>query len=984
MVANVPGVVWEAYGEPDKNHQRIDFVSQYVEKLLGYTVEEWLSEPNFWLKIVHKDDKKRAAAEAAKIFAGKKGGISQFRWLAKNGKEIWVEAQSTVICDSDGNPIGMRGVTMDITERKKLELSLVAEKEKTEKINRNLEYIAKTNQILSTSLNYKTTLDRLVKLCVPKLSDWCAVDILEENKIKLFAVAHSDPKKIAWARKYRKTTNPDVKAETGVPKVIKTGVSDFYPEITDEMIEAAVKNKKELNLIRYIGFRSLMIVPIRGQNKIYGAITFVSSKKTRLYNQEDLLFAEEMGRKAGTAVERAKLHEEIRSSRDNLKGILKNITEGITVQNPDGKLLFANEAAAKISGFESAKELLDTPNEKIIKRFEIYDENDHPLTVLDLPGRQALQGHFGRKVVKFKILATGEERYSEVLANPVFNKNGKIKFAINVFRDISENIKSQEAIKVSEEKWRSVVQNAPDYIFTVDRKHRIQFINRVAKGISEKEVLGSPIFNFIPKQYHQIAKRAINNTFKTGSPGIYEVEGTGADGKTSWYRSRTGPIKDIRGKVIAVTIISSDITDFKLAQEIIQQAQRSLEKKVFERTRQLQNSVENLKKEIKKREKIEKELIREKEFTEKLINTNLVGVLAFDKKFRYTVWNPGMEIISGLKAKDVVGRNAFKVFPFLKETGESKHFYSALKGGISVSRDQEYNIPKTDKKGFFDAYYSPIKNIQGKVEGGLVFIRDITERKQIEDAKYLALKELERAKSEFVSMASHELRTPLTIINGYFDLLVNGDLGDFSDATSNFQMYIDKMYRETKRLSKLVEDLLNTSRIEDGRIKLYFERLHLPEVLNEVVSELKPIAKNKGISITSVNKLNGLSTQALVYADRDKLKQIFVNLVDNAICYNKPNGKVVVKTFSRDEKIYVEVRDTGIGINEELIPRIFQKFQQAHGSYLKENKGTGLGLFIVKSLVELQNGQIAVKSRSGKGTSFIVNLPLKNPKRLLN
>src|ERR1041385_3731386 len=121
IVAHVPGVVWEAWGKPDTANQRIDFVSSHVEKMLGYSEQEWLSTPNFWLSIVHPDDKDRAAAEAAAIFASGKGGSSRFRWLHKDGREVWVEAQSIVVSDESG-PVGMRGVTMDITAAVKAEI----------------------------------------------------------------------------------------------------------------------------------------------------------------------------------------------------------------------------------------------------------------------------------------------------------------------------------------------------------------------------------------------------------------------------------------------------------------------------------------------------------------------------------------------------------------------------------------------------------------------------------------------------------------------------------------------------------------------------------------------------------------------------------------------------------------------------------------------------------------------------------------------
>src|SRR5258708_988917 len=113
LLANVPGVVWEAWGDPKADHQRIDFVSNHVETMLGYTTQDWLGTPNFWLKIVHPEDQKRAAQEASAIFKSSLGGVSRFRWLSKSGRVLWVEAHSFVVKDEKGDPIGMRGVTMD-------------------------------------------------------------------------------------------------------------------------------------------------------------------------------------------------------------------------------------------------------------------------------------------------------------------------------------------------------------------------------------------------------------------------------------------------------------------------------------------------------------------------------------------------------------------------------------------------------------------------------------------------------------------------------------------------------------------------------------------------------------------------------------------------------------------------------------------------------------------------------------------------------
>jgi PAS domain S-box-containing protein len=302
MVASVPGVVWEAWGVPDEASQRIDFVSDYVETMLGYTVEEWLSTPNFWLRIVHPEDRERAARTAAEHFEQAVTGVNRFRWVAKDGRPIWVETQSSVITDERGRPLGMRGVTMDMSDRVRQEA--------------NERFLAEASTALSSSLDYETTLATVARLAVPHFADWCAVDMIDDaGELRRLAVAHVNPAKVEWAHEIYRRYPPDPSEPRGLYEVLRTGESEFYPEIPDELLVAGARDERHLEIMRQVGFRSVLLVPLKSRERVLGVITFANSESGRHHTRDDLALAEDLAARASLAVENARLYMAERRTR---------------------------------------------------------------------------------------------------------------------------------------------------------------------------------------------------------------------------------------------------------------------------------------------------------------------------------------------------------------------------------------------------------------------------------------------------------------------------------------------------------------------------------------------------------------------------------------------------------------------------------------------------------------------------------------------
>lgn len=370
------------------------------------------------------------------------------------------------------------------------------------------------------------------------------------------------------------------------------------------------------------------------------------------------------------------------------------------------------------------------------------------------------------------------------------------------------------------------------------------------------------------------------------------------------------------------------------------------------------------KKKIDKIEKEKKKISDEKERVDSVVRNLAEGVLVVDKAGKVLLMNPAAEKLLGVKQSDKVGQS---VSEGLKEDQLVSLTTGKIKDSDEVDKKVEVISLNDETRRVLQASTAVIENEDGQTVGMVSVLSDVTKQRQLADLK-----------DQFVSNVSHELRTPLVAIEKSLALIMDKELGDVNPEQ---QKFLEIAHRNIGRLSRLINDLLDVSKLEAGKMNLKPEFVSVREVAGHVLGTIQTWAKGKNVNLES----KWTDEKMTVECDPDRLTQVLTNLVGNALKFTPENGTVTIEAFHgiQDPKIpggecvEIGVRDTGIGIAPEDQIRIFQKFEQVSLSQPQGVSSTGLGLTIVKEIVELHGGRIWVESEAGRGSRFVFRLPVK-------
>lgn|GEM_PF-684078 len=661
----------------------------------------------------------------------------------------------------------------------------------------------------------------------------------------------------------------------------------------------------------------------------------------------------EMGRKVAQC-----LTEELRSLQQDHEAILNSVGEGILRLDASGKITFANPASLSLLGWTS-DELLGREMQSTLQYKSaggiVYAQEVSPVFVTL---RTGIEQREENEVFRRKDRSWFPVEY---MTTALRNEKNTIIGAVVVFSDIAERKRAQDALRESEAFNCAVLNSITAEIAVLDSKGIVTTVNEPWSRFAAGNC-GTPDMN------KHLTGRGIHGLFSCLSSGgfettdddaLYACQGIQAvlDGQfpqfcmnhpchspteQRWYKLTATPLNSKGGGVVVARI---NISDAKKAEDDLRQSENRFRL---------------------------------------LLHSTAQGIYGVDTQGNCTFANPASLVMLGFEREDdLLGRNVAKLVQGPPATLRS--FETAGEAAVLSPQSQavELDLRRRDGSSLPVEYWSHPIIHEGQFVGAVATFFDITERKRIDEMRLLAQQELEKAKmaaeaanaskSTFLANMSHELRTPLNAVIGYSEMLE--EMAE-EDGNNDYIADLQKIRAAGKHLLELISAVLDLSKIEAGKMELYVENFVIEEMLQDVVAVVQPlVSKNK-------NKLTLTSSPELceMIADVTKLRQTLFNLLSNASKFTQ-DGEIGIharkEVFEDTDCIVIDVFDTGIGMTQEQMEKLFQPFQQADASTTRKYGGTGLGLTISREFCRMMGGDLTVSSVFGKGTTFSARIPLK-------
>ena len=467
----------------------------------------------------------------------------------------------------------------------------------------------------------------------------------------------------------------------------------------------------------------------------------------------------------------------------------------------------------------------------------------------------------------------------------------------------------------------AIVSSSDDAIVSKDLRGYVTSWNQAAErlfGYTAAEMIGQPITRIIPSA--RLAEEDYVLSRVRAGLGVdhFETVRQRKDGSFVEISLTVSPVRNGDGRVIGASKIARDITE---------------------------------------RKRLERDALR----LSAIVNSSEDAIVGKDLNGIVESWNAGAERIFGYTAADMIGRSITTIIPpdRIKEEDE---VLARIRAGQSVQHFETVRRRKNGELLDVSLTVSPIRQKNGEIIGASKIARDITEEKALR----VAVADASRAKDEFLATLSHELRTPLNAVLGYAHMLQKGAV-----PMADLPKALDVIGRNAESLTRLVNDVLDTSRIVTGKLRLNLEDCDVTQITEDALGLVVPACRSK-----SVHLISNIESGLMVRGDPDRLRQVLWNLLSNAVKFTGEGGTVKVTAVREARRVRITVEDTGIGIAPESLPHVCRRFWQADHTHTRAHAGLGLGLALAHDFVELHGGQLEVTSEGiGRGARFDVLLP---------
>jgi len=840
-------------------------------------------------------------------------------------------------------------VFTDITARKRAE--------------ERLHFLSETGALLAASLDYNVTLQAVADAAVPTIADWCVIDLLaEDGSFQQGVLAHRDPAKVRWAEELRARYPVDPDAPLGAPQVIRSGQSELYAEITDAMLQAAAKNETELALLRSVGYRSVMIVPLQTHGRTLGAITFVASEQDHHFDIADLAMAEELARRAAAAIGNAQLHQTVqqreqalRISEERLR--LATVAGKIGIYDQDlltNRTIFSDIYYA-ITGVQQEEVLT---RERWLMRVH---PDDRALVAEKLQKAVASGESYDYEYRIYR--PDGALRWLGVSSQVTIDPTGRPVRLTGAIRDITERKQAEEEIqrlnrdlKRRLDELQSLLDVAPIGIFVAHdpacevitsnaigaRMLGIQPDTNASKSAPSGDVLPFRVFRngqeLTPDEMPmQIAVQRDESVLN------WEIDVVHADGRVVNLYEYAIPLHDEEGKVRGCLGIFVDITERKEAEASLRESEERF-RSAFEQA--------------------------------------AVGMAHVGLDGHYLRVNERLCAILGYTREELLQKSFLDlIHPEDRATSVALSERLLTNQIPSYSTEKRY-LRRDGVMTWVNMTSSVVRDPQGEIKYRLAVIEDIAARKAAEaalreltatlearvEARTVELARSNHELDQFAYIASHDLKAPLRAIVNLASWIAE-DAGPTLPSVSS--EHLNKLRGRTLRMERLLDDLLEYSRI--GRRDGLAEAVNTAALLQDVIEMLAP---PPGFEVRLSNALPTLFTA------RAPLELVFRNLLGNAIKHHHAPMQGIVQIDSQDIGDYVEfqLRDNGPGIAPQFHARIFGMFQTLRPR--DEVEGSGMGLAIVKKAIEYRGGTIRIESALGAGATFCFTWPKEESKQV--